>query len=370
MRNSSWQRILGLSNPLGRGTVRRRLCVGVGLLLLMGVFDHAAIRAGEVSKETILAAWREREEMTRTVKFQWRSQSRIKCFYVSPTVFAGDPDSPGGIATMESTQQLLIDGDKFDFRVEKPDGARHNSSISDRESFNGVKSQQLMMLANDPGTLFTTTEKYRFGVDNAAVVAILAAYRPLHAGMRQLDLEHSEIAPRRESFDGHECVILRSGGLMRRELWLDPKLKFLPRRFLSVLGGKPSIRIDMAYQPDAQLGWVLSSWRMEHTKKDGSFGTSGDSHVTSYALNEPIAESEFEIEAPAGAYIQELPARAPQVDGSGPMPVAALPLDDPDDWNSRILLIVNIVAACIVVVWLVRRRKLLFKKGNADEKTA
>jgi hypothetical protein len=92
---------------------------------------------------------------------------------------------------------------------------------------------------------------------------------------------------------------------MRESYWLDPNRDYLPLRKHVSLEGRDSDRIDWTYRLDQTDGWIPIGWKDLSVGEDGA-STCGLCTVTSYSINGPLPASEFEIEPPKGAEVQDL----------------------------------------------------------------
>ena len=78
-------------------------------------------------------------------------------------------------------------------------------------------------------------------------------------------------------------------------VWVDPAKDYLPVRWASTSG---DFRADFSYQSDQVFGWVPHSWTIKRLH-DSETAT-----ISQFAINKPIADSEFELELPNGALVE------------------------------------------------------------------
>jgi hypothetical protein len=92
---------------------------------------------------------------------------------------------------------------------------------------------------------------------------------------------------------------------MQESYWLDPNRDYLPLRKHVSFDGRDSARIDWTYRLDQTHGWIPSGWTDLWVGEDGA-STCELCTVTSYSINGPLPPSEFELEPPKGAEVQDL----------------------------------------------------------------
>lgn len=342
------------------------LAVTVFCLATLGFAANAlAIDPTTYTIEAIRERWSARQQQVQSVKINWQQTRTFRATRRSAENWHGDPNSPGGLARIVYECQLQVDGDKIEYKIESADAIRHNESPSIRETYDGKRSQMFNVSSKDSKTGGVSAAEYGYTGQSLPLFPLYWAFRPLHTSMGAFRLDTATILPHPGIVDEEgECVILRQNANNRSqlELWLDPKLEFLPRRYVNTIDGAPMIRLDIVYAQDAKLGALPNSWKFVWLDSKGQLFDNNEAKVIDYAINPSIPPSAFQIEFPPGTQVADDISKTRYVVGATPVTsdLGATPVTSDSRWLWLILL--NAFGLIALIVYL-RRRSV---KGNAS----
>jgi hypothetical protein len=221
----------------------------------------------------------------------------------------GDPTlAKDGLFTVRMLTEVRVVGDKVDYRVETPDGLRHNLSVTRRNSFNGAASYQSASAIKGGGaSCIINPNPYEFGVDSGGLKPLYFNFRPLHKQMGQFNYQDARIAEERGEINGISCIIVRetSESSPQHELWLEPERDYALRRYQAYLDGKLYFRLTvLGDREEPGFGPVPTAWDTE-TWVSEKLANSSQFRVQSISLNEPIADKEFTHVPGPGTYVSD-----------------------------------------------------------------
>ena len=121
---------------------------------------------------------------------------------------------------------------------------------------------------------------------------IKLTFRPFSLAARAFDAKKLVLTDETEMIDNHRVLVM---GDENRKVWVDPAKDYVPVRWASTSG---DLRAEISYQPDVVVGWVPHSWTIRRSN------SSETATVTRFAVNKPIADSEFELDLPNGALVE------------------------------------------------------------------
>jgi hypothetical protein len=117
-------------------------------------------------------------------------------------------------------------------------------------------------------------------------------FRPLSLAMGMFGANNLTLANQTEIIDNHRVCVLSDE---YRTVWVDPAKDYVPVRWAATSG---DLRAEISYQSDESVGWVPHSWTIRRLP-DSETAT-----VTRFAINKPIADSEFELDLSGGAILE------------------------------------------------------------------
>jgi hypothetical protein len=87
--------------------------------------------------------------------------------------------------------------------------------------------------------------------------------------------------------------------------YLDPAKHYVARRIQSKRPGGISHQQDINYRQDDARRWVPISWESKEYSADGDLRGTIKVDVTMLRINEPVAETEFQVKFPVGSWITD-----------------------------------------------------------------
>jgi thiol-disulfide isomerase/thioredoxin len=103
------------------------------------------------------------------------------------------------------------------------------------------------------------------------------------------------------------CVVIeteRHAG-MEMSYWLDPARDYIPLREHRTLNGEDRERLDISYKADHTCGWAPDGWTITNVGMGGKLFNPITDTITEFSVNQPIPASDFQIEAPPSAKVQD-----------------------------------------------------------------
>jgi hypothetical protein len=208
---------------------------------------------------------------------------------------------------------LSLDASKFSLRRRhiEQDGTRRLEGFHDPHSTSdGRTSQHYSGTINTeiPGTGSIDDASYPMAATLVTIKPVTLVYRPLIAELTGFDLSNCSLKDRDAIVDGTRCWIIidaqtKAHSGLSYGLWLDPARGFIPLRYQSWVHGDNSIRLDIDYREDEEVGSMPTSWEMTHLNLDGDLSTTNTCRVTDAVFNADIPDSEFRVAFPAGTFV-------------------------------------------------------------------
>jgi beta-lactamase regulating signal transducer with metallopeptidase domain len=263
--------------------------------------DPPRVQSPNEARATLNAiadAWLKRQDKIKTLKFTWERKGWER---------AGD---------RKTIHTVCLDGEKFSTAYTTPGWERREKQTGNvyqvKEAFDGVTSQWLSFGAS--GALVTITSGFKnndggFPGDRE----LMLVFRPLDAQFARInptelrDPSKFRVVAGGRKIGNVACAVIESEPYpgLHRSHWLDPARDYLPLREHQTHNGEDSARCDIVYRADPTYGWIPVGWREEFVGEGGASLDALTDTVTGFSINQPIPASEFTIEAPPGAQIND-----------------------------------------------------------------
>jgi outer membrane lipoprotein-sorting protein len=282
--------------------------VAAGGLLPLPAADAAEMRE-------IIAAWSRRQNAVRSLVVRWtesRSANHAR---------QKNKEATGDRWDYEMHSTLKCDDLRMEYitEINAPEGS--NLAGYRRALYDGHSSWSFTR-GNDGVSHAGTRTSQRF--KHISDVAIMAGLLPVYRGMvpecAKMNIHDATITGT-GTVDQHDCIIISAPrkDSHASELWLDPSLEFAPRRWLSMVGDQPSLRVDISYSAETQHGIPqVSEFTMQHIRDDGSLGLTSKANVVEMQFNVPIDPQAFVMTYPPGtSVIDRVDKRDYRVPGGG-----------------------------------------------------
>lgn len=375
----------------------QRFSLLIGLILLAAGMsvragaDSVTRPQGPVSVDTVMKAWKARQERTRSGRFVWSKKKTYAKGSLSSGYWSDDrPDViPPEDTTVESTDTFIFDGIKLRYAS---DGHKWLFWIKDfgRQPyisvFDGLLSKsfspRVVTASIDParipaasGTIHAKGEHPDRG--NLYIEAPIITYRPLCPALSTFEPDKWEVSPEAGTLHGKGYVVLRKSHTEGRteECWVDPDRDFLPVRCSEYRHDKLIVDLLISHRQDASGSWFPSEWRTIWLRGDGSVKEASEVRVTEHAINIPVDEREFQLEFPVGTTVHDLTSGRHVVYRVGESGLELMGIDPaksglrpPFPWF--IFLATNVIAITLVAsVWILLRKRSA-QRGSLGAKGA
>jgi hypothetical protein len=285
------------------------------------------------SKDEIVKVWQKRQDAIKTFRFAWtEQQTHPKGWLSNPRFPQREWSNIPGLSIDRSyavPKTLTVDGAKMRYsfeidRKEEADGVRVASNTGDNKglglgrhylyvsTFDGVIGKWSLDTVKTPearaGTKRTSENEFpeplndqstaNIDAQNLDTRAILMAFRPLDPAMGHTRVDRAVTNLVRTIYEGKSTFLLEeshdpSGWKMI--LRIEPERDFIVRQFMIFFEQKLIAEINIDYVEDTKWGWIPSGWQISQMLDDGSTRLLSEAKVTSYNINEPIANEAFQI---------------------------------------------------------------------------
>jgi thioredoxin 1 len=262
-----------------------------------------------VALNAIADAWLKRQTNVKTFKYTWRrdgEQKTINTFCVDGQKFMTEYKTPGW-SPKSSPSEARPQRDEFG------EGWPIHQS---KTVFDGVDTR---------GLSFSDNPRWRSGIVNNTAGSdhrevrmggdwyLTLVFRPFVGnlgGMNVADLRDPakfRVRKQRGQIGNVSCVVIESEPHpgMQMSYWLDPARDYIPLRQHRTLGGEDRERVDISYRPDSTCGWAPTRWTMANVGMGGKVFNPISDTITDFTVNQPVPASDFQIETPAGAKVQD-----------------------------------------------------------------
>jgi hypothetical protein len=248
-----------------------------------------------ITKQTIIAAWTERQSRVTSFDFAWNGPMFEK---LEPPIFVKPSPKDKKLPDSINAPMRLVCDKSGRLRLEETDIGKTMTDV-----FDGTYRKTLFHPTEGD---FPNAHIGRKGPNiiprNIRTIPIFLIYRPLERTMGRFDPAKVDLTSERGLVDELSCPVLRQ---QDRAVWVDPTREFLPVRYYEFQKGKTVVSIEIKYQANANFGWVPSSWREVCSTPDGNVFLSVNASVTAYDINVPISDKDFDIQYPTGTLVHD-----------------------------------------------------------------
>ena len=131
-------------------------------------------------------------------------------------------------------------------------------------------------------------------------------FRPLNGTFHVFDSAQLKLKNEMEMIGSTRTLVLDHG---QGSVWVDPSKDYLPIRYTEDHQGTTIRQIEISYVYSDVYGWVPDSWTSSRMDAARQRPMTDFAKVIEYSINKPIADSEFELDLSAGAYVTDYPAK-------------------------------------------------------------
>jgi len=259
-----------------------------------------------ITLDTIINAWKAREEKAQTFDIRWRSKHFESASYhfLFQNKQLEERKADGtficryrlvGDATRRirfESQGRQWDGNRGDFvdewSVDIFDGAR--TTIFQRE-----------------GPLWFPFAQVR--PDNIIDALLNSNTAPLVISFRALTISNAAFGNYKNLKLSKDHVLLANGPEVEPRIEFDPATDFLPVRCVSVNRNRTREVIEINYTKDDAFGWAPQTWKFSLFDESGKILATDESQVIQRYFNKPVGDVEFAADFPVGTLVQGATAR-------------------------------------------------------------
>ncbi len=285
----------------------------LSLLLMAAAFVDVT---SAVTIEQIEQAWKSHTEKIRSLDCRYEQE-------ITETV-GNDPfgfgegakdDSPERLVTQQRTVQLLLEAaERFALRSEGERWHGEKQDVVIRNSYWASNGRQSSTLLDGPGIAMPIGEVFipprepgESVFNNTWYQALVLSIKPVEQ-LRSADhtLKAMTLDENACLYEGAECKLLRiprSNGEFS-EITVDPRVDYLPVRFVALVRGKPYYRHVLTYQEDPEAGWILAKSQTElYAGANQKIHCSIRNRLKAIEVNRDVPDESFAIKFPVGTHI-------------------------------------------------------------------
>jgi hypothetical protein len=313
-------------------------------------------------------AARTRQESVKTVDIEFkRTQVYAKRATSETAVNPLKPDLPPSETTLESTNRLVLDGEKFRYENNHPYWGRpgrklhqqtkvsvFNGSLASTFLPRGISGEGEPLGLVETGSLHSDLKCYE-------LAPILTTFRGLNPAMSSDPVTDMKPSGRTLLIDGSPCqeyVQQRSNGVFVR-YWLDPAKNYVVRRLCTPRPNRQTDQMDIRYRPHELCGWVPVSWVWTDYSPTGERQGTSTVDVLKIRLNAVQPAEQFENHFPAGTFVSEVDKHKDyRVRADGSMREVSPTGEEQENSTVQVWLLVGlgVVYVAVVLKYTLRKR--------------
>jgi len=307
------------------------LASGSIILAVCQFARHGQAQQLDFDVQSIVDELRARQASVFTLSYTWVS----KQLYVKGSIEI--PNSrgtsevvryPDKDTVVESTYSVIIDGQKY--RRDE-----HSVMWSSLRGGFGPHNNTLAFVNGTSRGYYSHGHETRGFVGKDFRDPEMFEYYPIFMAYRLFDSLLGYAKPEELSFvarashEGHPCVILQKctahyayGQTLPQgeRYWLaeDQDYSIVRWEAFHTNGGQLSNQLDMRYEYDEEMGWILKSWEAASFTIEGKLKSpSWTSEAVVACVNDPVDAEDFEIVFPTGTHVRNSIAGTEYVAGEG-----------------------------------------------------
>jgi hypothetical protein len=265
--------------------------------------------------ENIRAAWEERSQRLKSFHCSC-ALTRIDMISLNGTGDLFDDAKPGpkGPVELNSTFTVMMQGAKMAMHSKSEEWnteSRSKINLTYSVSFNCVTNKAMIIgevlsyptahSNNEPKPSDALTKNRRY-------TPLWLSFTPSEMLTRLgFDVSRMSVSDARAIHKGIQCIeVAIPRGPLKGHVYIDPSRGYLPVRFVEWrAAGKMRSEIEIEYEKNDVLGWVISGWLSTLYDGDQQLQTSLSGSVESITVNEPISDHQFDIAYPVDTRIRE-----------------------------------------------------------------
>jgi hypothetical protein len=286
--------------------MRMRISIGVLLCCIICV----TVGQTRADDPPFVQAARKRQETIKSIELSFKQADyyppgALTELFASEEKGSAKPQ-PSNEITIDSTNQLFIDGNKYRFENNNV-AIGESGTIYHRAMFSlfdgkNVKTFLPNGITGDK-TPVGTVEASPFAteINSGSLTPILRWMRPLDATFTSKPLSAAKPTGVSQTIDEDECeeFELRFGPDVTEHYWLAAAKDYLPRRIAFMNKDVILRQTDIHYARNDTSGWQPESWLTNEFNSRGDLQISQQIEVEALNLNTPQSDDRFEMLFPA-----------------------------------------------------------------------
>lgn len=320
--------------------MKRKFRVTIHFPMLLAVVVASRLESAEeasslsgsrsgVAAETILEAWRRRQENVQSFTAEWtervthRSESLLSSAVLRGSKHRQDAARirPLGDTVAELRCELAVDGVRMQCRRAGPQWAADRDSFVHREfraAFDGEVARTLLLTADEETPPLGFVERPGSFRESRTLpnLPMLLAIRPLHRRLGPIaTVGDWRVVPAVARVDGSECLVLEvhecryatdlSQGELKETFWVDPARDFAVRRYEFVQNGTVVADAAIDYGDDGPC-WLPTTWTSASYGGEPAVPLQRhEATLATYRLNPRSEDLELALRFPVGALVND-----------------------------------------------------------------
>ncbi|MCI0380492.1 MAG: hypothetical protein L0215_23140 [Gemmataceae bacterium] len=286
-------------------------------LLLVTLVATPAGGQSKYSKESIVKAWKERQDKTRSARFNWTEKQTDTRGVISTFWKLFNPalqeTIPPNDTTYTNMCSLAFEGDKLRYENSSftwSTKTNRYEPMSYLAVFDGETCKVLRKYDKNAAKPWPQAvireEKQHVDATVAELQPILMTCRSMTAGMRAWDPEDFILSQQTGVINKKVCLELNrrlAFANLETKLWVDPARDFVIVRVLTLNNNVIWYKIDVEYDQSAEMVWVPKEWEVTFNNPKGNVERTHKSRVTEYSINPTGASPHFDIDFPLGTAV-------------------------------------------------------------------
>lgn len=271
--------------------------------------------------EEVIAAWRQREEDVKSLRFVCQCDHVIKrgSLRTPPHI----RKSRGAVIPPEDTSlelnfTYLLEGKKAFYSQTGQEWSplRNKAATKDFSCSLDSESEVLKILSAKgegicPHGMESDNVARHSLFGESTIVPLVLIYRPFthYLPDRQISVETTCLRECRAAPTPQALVSIAFWPARIPDaiqyVWVDPARKYLPCRCLVERSGNVIYDLSIEYREGESGQWVPEKWNVKRFGKDGRLESIRRTQVLEYSINRPVGDKAFDIAFPYGTWVNE-----------------------------------------------------------------
>lgn len=302
------------SSVTGRGNAMTPLhCFGLmaaSLLSIGVVCDAGEVPKNAITLETIVNAWKARQDNSKTLVAEWSGTQFEKLTeFAIKAEFGIDGEltqKPPANITCQFRRRLVLDqrnrvrldyeGSIWSPRVNGP-SPKISSTLFDGDV---QKSLYTASEAEFPG-LHIKKGTSAAVARNVHTLALRLIYRGFDDLLGPCNIAETTLANGQGLVDGRVCAIIKCKEAV---VWIDAERDCLPIRYYQYRNGHPVRFLEVTYRESGTSQWVPVAWKDTRTTPGGEVLEAVTAKIAELRLNQPVTDDQFAMHLPRGTWVR------------------------------------------------------------------